>query len=98
MSSILIVEDEGSILMALEDDLTMAGYEVRMARDGRSGLEEATREAPEGGSRCRAVSPQPTIDASQRGSTSAPSRGAIPPRLRPKAATRGIRPTGPAAP
>jgi two-component system alkaline phosphatase synthesis response regulator PhoP len=34
MSKILIVEDEPGIAMALEDDLTMEGYEVELAADG----------------------------------------------------------------
>ena len=38
MERILIVEDEQSILMALEDDLRMEGYEVETASDGRVGL------------------------------------------------------------
>ncbi len=42
---ILVVEDEEGILMALEDDLGMEGYEVDTARDGAQGLSMA-----EGGS------------------------------------------------
>lgn len=38
MERILIVEDEQSILMALEDDLRMEGYEVETASDGLVGL------------------------------------------------------------
>lgn len=38
---ILIVEDEESILMALEDDLSLEGYKVETARDGGSGLRKA---------------------------------------------------------
>ena len=38
---ILIVEDEEGILMALEDDLTIEGYEVETAGDGASGLRKA---------------------------------------------------------
>ncbi len=41
MSKILIIEDEESILMALEDHLTLEGYEVETARDGPSGLRKA---------------------------------------------------------
>ncbi len=41
MSKILIIEDEESILMALEDHLTLDGYEVETARDGPSGLRKA---------------------------------------------------------
>ena len=38
---ILVVEDEEAILMLLEDDLTMEGYEVATARDGERGLSMA---------------------------------------------------------
>ena len=38
MASILIVEDEESIRMALEDDLGLEGYEVASANDGLQGL------------------------------------------------------------
>ncbi len=38
---ILVVEDEDAILMLLEDDLTMEGYEVATARDGERGLSMA---------------------------------------------------------
>lgn len=41
MSKILIVEDEESILMALQDDLEMEGYEVSGETDGARGLERA---------------------------------------------------------
>lgn len=41
MARILIVEDEESILMALEDDLGMEGYEVSSATDGLRGLSMA---------------------------------------------------------
>ena len=41
MSKILIVEDEESILMALEDDLTLEGYTVTGETDGVRGLERA---------------------------------------------------------
>lgn len=39
MAKILIVEDEDSILMALEDDLSMEGYAVTGERDGARALE-----------------------------------------------------------
>jgi DNA-binding response OmpR family regulator len=39
--TILVVEDEESILMALEDDLRLEGYGVETARDGPTGLEKA---------------------------------------------------------
>jgi len=38
---ILVVEDEPAILMALEDDLRLEGYEVDTASDGIGGLEAA---------------------------------------------------------
>jgi two-component system alkaline phosphatase synthesis response regulator PhoP len=38
MTKILIVEDEESILMPLEDNLRLEGYEVSCARDGLEGL------------------------------------------------------------
>jgi two-component system alkaline phosphatase synthesis response regulator PhoP len=38
MSRILIVEDEESILVALEDNLRLEGYEVESAADGTKGL------------------------------------------------------------
>jgi len=41
MSKILIVEDEESILMALEDDLSQEGYTVTGETDGGRGLERA---------------------------------------------------------
>lgn len=41
MKKILIIEDENSILMALEDNLRMEGYEVVCAVDGEQGLSMA---------------------------------------------------------
>jgi len=38
MKKILIIEDEESILMALEDNLQLEGYEVACAVDGEQGL------------------------------------------------------------
>ncbi len=38
MVEILVIEDEESILMALEDDLKLEGYTVTTATDGESGL------------------------------------------------------------
>jgi DNA-binding response OmpR family regulator len=38
---ILVVEDEDAILMLLEDDLTLEGYEVATARDGERALSMA---------------------------------------------------------
>lgn len=35
----MIIEDEEAISMALEDDFRIEGYEVFVARDGKSGLE-----------------------------------------------------------
>jgi len=41
MERILIIEDEESILMALDDDLRLEGYDVTGARDGLEGLAKA---------------------------------------------------------
>jgi two-component system alkaline phosphatase synthesis response regulator PhoP len=41
MKKILIIEDEESILMALEDNLGLEGYEVACAADGEQGLSMA---------------------------------------------------------
>ncbi|MCJ7627167.1 MAG: response regulator, partial [Longimicrobiales bacterium] len=41
MARILIVEDEDSILMALEDDLSLEGYTVTGERNGTRALEKA---------------------------------------------------------
>jgi len=41
MDKILIIEDEESILMALEDNLKLEGYEVTTALDGEMGLKAA---------------------------------------------------------
>lgn len=41
MEKILIIEDEESILMALEDDLRVEGYEVSSAKDGLQGFSMA---------------------------------------------------------
>jgi len=41
MPNLLIVEDEDSILMALEDDLSLEGYEVTGERNGARALEKA---------------------------------------------------------
>jgi DNA-binding response OmpR family regulator len=41
MTKILIIEDEESILMPLEDNLKLEGYEVSCARDGLEGLSMA---------------------------------------------------------
>ncbi|MDO9338897.1 MAG: response regulator, partial [Bacteroidales bacterium] len=38
MEKILIIEDEESILMALEDDLRIEGYQVSSAKDGLKGF------------------------------------------------------------
>ncbi len=39
MKKMLIIEDEEAISMALEDDFRLEGYEVKVARDGKTGLE-----------------------------------------------------------
>lgn len=43
MTKILIIEDEESILMPLEDNLKLEGYEVSCARDGLEGLAMAAK-------------------------------------------------------
>jgi DNA-binding response OmpR family regulator len=45
MEKILIIEDEESILMALEDDLRIEGYEIASAKDGLQGLSMAKEQA-----------------------------------------------------
>jgi two-component system alkaline phosphatase synthesis response regulator PhoP len=41
MAKILIIEDEEAILMALEDNLTLEGYEIESAMDGEKGFSVA---------------------------------------------------------
>jgi two-component system response regulator MprA len=43
---ILVVEDEPSMRIALQDALEAAGYRVLIATDGRTGLERALKEKP----------------------------------------------------
>ena len=43
MSKILLVEDDKNIRMALEDDLTLEGYQISSAADGQQGLLLATK-------------------------------------------------------
>ncbi len=45
MEKILIIEDEESILMALEDNLRLEGYEVSSAKDGPRGFSLANEQA-----------------------------------------------------
>ena len=45
MEKILVIEDEESILMALEDDLRIEGYEVSSAKDGLQGFSMAKEQA-----------------------------------------------------
>jgi two-component system, OmpR family, alkaline phosphatase synthesis response regulator PhoP len=47
MEKILIIEDEESILMALEDNLRLEGYEVSSAKDGPRGFSLAIEQAPD---------------------------------------------------
>ena len=47
MASILLVEDDKTIRMALEFALTRAGYEVSVASDGEAGLEAARTGDPD---------------------------------------------------
>lgn len=41
MARILVVEDDSAIAMGLEDDLTLEGYEIEIAKDGESGTARA---------------------------------------------------------
>lgn len=45
MTRILIVEDEPGIALALEDDLTLEGYQVEVSQDGLSAVKRAREEA-----------------------------------------------------
>jgi DNA-binding response OmpR family regulator len=45
MTRILVVEDEASIALALEDDLKKEGYDVEIARDGDTASRRAREEA-----------------------------------------------------
>jgi DNA-binding response OmpR family regulator len=46
-ATVLIVEDDESMSVALRDGFASEGYEVRQAKDGETGLREARREAPD---------------------------------------------------
>ena len=41
MARILVVEDDPAIALGLEDDLTLEGYEIEIAKDGESGVARA---------------------------------------------------------
>jgi len=41
MARILVVEDDPSIAVGLEDDLTLEGYEIEIAKDGQAGATRA---------------------------------------------------------
>ena len=45
MNRILVVEDEANIALGLQDDLTLEGYEVAVARDGEEAIRLARGEA-----------------------------------------------------
>jgi two-component system KDP operon response regulator KdpE len=47
MTHILVVDDDRQLLRALQIALTARGYEVTVARDGRTGLAEAVRTPPD---------------------------------------------------
>ncbi len=47
MHTVLIVDDDPVILKMLSTTLSVNDYEVYTARDGREGLEAASRESPE---------------------------------------------------
>ena len=41
MTRILVVEDDPGIALGLEDDLTLEGYDVEVARDGETAVRRA---------------------------------------------------------
>jgi DNA-binding response OmpR family regulator len=45
MTNILIVEDDASLAMGLEDDLKLEGYQVQVARDGETASRKALKES-----------------------------------------------------
>ncbi len=45
MARILVVEDESDLLLGLEDDLKLEGYEVELARDGEAASRRAREQA-----------------------------------------------------
>lgn len=47
MKKILIVEDELAYIKLLQDQLTLKGYEVITAKDGKEGLSMAQKEKPD---------------------------------------------------
>jgi DNA-binding response OmpR family regulator len=47
MPRLLIVEDEAHIVTLLSTKFRNAGYEIALARDGETGLEQATTSAPD---------------------------------------------------
>lgn len=47
MPSVLIVEDDESMSVALRDGFVYEGYEVTLAKDGEAGLQLAQRETPD---------------------------------------------------
>ena len=47
MPTVLIVEDDESMSVALRDGFGFEGYEVRLAKDGEAGLREARRDPPD---------------------------------------------------
>jgi DNA-binding response OmpR family regulator len=47
MPTVLIVEDDESMSVALRDGFATEGYEVRLVRDGDAGLREARRDPPD---------------------------------------------------
>lgn len=47
MNKILIVEDDPSIALGLEDNLKMAGFQTVVARDGQEALEKVKAEKPD---------------------------------------------------
>ena len=63
MARILVAEDEPGIAMALEDDLTMEGYDVEVAGDG----DLASRRAREGAFEIREAFPSEVFKFRDKG-------------------------------
>ena len=47
MAKVLIIEDEPNMVVGLKDSCEYEGYEVAVARDGKEGLEKASKEKPD---------------------------------------------------
>jgi len=47
VAKVLIIEDEPNMVVGLKDSCEYEGYEVAVARDGKEGLEKASKEKPD---------------------------------------------------